>query len=212
MTQAPPSGEDALTLARAAADGDRGAVRTLLERYLPQVRAFVRLRAGPLVRAHESSSDLVQSVCREVLEHAGRFRHPSESAFRQWLLTTALRKIQNRREHWTAQKRDRGREVPLDSSSSEPGERDARLFQVYTRFASPSRQAIVREELERVEAAFDELAEEQREVVILAHVVGLSRAEIALRLGKSEGAVRVTLHRALARIAGLLEARRGSTP
>lgn len=38
----------------------------------------------------------------------------------------------------------------------------------------------------------------------LAHVVGLSRAEIAERLGKSEGAVRVLLHRALARLADVL--------
>jgi DNA-directed RNA polymerase specialized sigma24 family protein len=34
--------------------------------------------------------------------------------------------------------------------------------------------------------------------------MGLSRAEIAERIGKSEGAVRVILHRALARVSQLL--------
>jgi DNA-directed RNA polymerase specialized sigma24 family protein len=36
-------------------------------------------------------------------------------------------------------------------------------------------------------------------------VAGLSRAEIGAAIGKSEGAVRVILHRALTRIATLLE-------
>jgi DNA-directed RNA polymerase specialized sigma24 family protein len=38
----------------------------------------------------------------------------------------------------------------------------------------------------------------------MAHIAGLSRAEIAQQMGKSEGAVRVILHRALARISELL--------
>ena len=78
--------EDVLALKEAACAGDRAALDALMVRYLPQLRAFVRLRAGPLVRVHESSSDLVQSVCREVIQNAERFRHPSESAFKQWLL------------------------------------------------------------------------------------------------------------------------------
>jgi len=41
-------------------------------------------------------------------------------------------------------------------------------------------------------------------VITLAHLVGLARAEIAQQMGKSEGAVRVLLHRALARMAAIL--------
>ena len=48
------------------------------------------------------------------------------------------------------------------------------------------------------------MPEEYREVITLAHLVGLSRAEIALQMGKSEGAVRVLLHRALARMSAIL--------
>ncbi len=201
---------DLLQLTEAAGRGDRRAVDQLLERFLPDVRAYVRLRAGPLVRQRESSSDLVQSVCREVLEHAERFRFPSESAFKQWLFATALRKIANRRDYYLAQKRDAELERSLEpaqdpSRASEAPESDLRLLESYRVFSSPSAEAMVREELARVEGAFDGLSEEQREVVTLAHLVGLSRAEIAEQLGKSEGSVRVTLHRALAKLSGLLQ-------
>jgi RNA polymerase sigma-70 factor (subfamily 1) len=185
-------------LAERAARGDRGAVECLLERHLPELRAFVRLRAGAALRARESTSDLVQSTCREVLAHAERFRFPDDNAFRAWLLTTAQRKIADRYDHHTAQKRDVGREATL---ARESGADDERLLAAYGRFSSPSHRAVVADELTRLERAFDRLSEEQREVVSLAHLAGLSRREIAERLGKSENAVRIVLHRALARIA-----------
>jgi RNA polymerase sigma-70 factor (ECF subfamily) len=193
------SREDIGRLAARAARGEREALDALLERYLPELRAFVRLRAGAVVRARESSSDLVQSVCREVIQHMDRFQFPSEPAFKQWLYTTALRKILNRKEFYLAQKRDAYREVPLGSGSG-----DERLIECYRSFSSPSRRAMLREEVERIERAFEELPEDYREVITLAHVVGLSRAEIAQHMGKTEGNVRVLLHRALARMAALL--------
>lgn len=192
--------EDVGKLAEAAARGERSAVDALLGRYLPELRAFVRLRAGPMVRARESSSDLVQSVCREVLQHIDRFQFPSEPAFKQWLYTTALRKILNRQEYYLAQKRDALREAPLDNDRSS----DERLMAAYRTFSTPSRQAMLREEMERIERAFESLPDEYREVITLAHIVGLSRAEIAQHMGKSEGAVRVLLHRALAKVSSLL--------
>jgi RNA polymerase sigma-70 factor (ECF subfamily) len=192
--------EDIGKLAEAAARGDRAAVDALLGRYLPELRAFVRLRAGAMVRARESSSDLVQSVCREVLQHIDRFQFPSEPAFKQWLYTTALRKILNRQEYYLAQKRDALRESPADSERSS----DERMLQAYRSFSTPSRQAMLREEMERIEKAFESLPEEYREVITLAHIVGLSRSEIAAQMGKSEGNVRVLLHRALAKVSSLL--------
>lgn len=170
----------------------------LLERHLPGLRAFVRLRAGPVVRRCESESDLTQSVCREVLEHADRFRHGDEPGFRRWLYTTALRKILDRHDHWLAAKRD----VQRDEGGG-----DTALAETYRTFSTPSQHATRREEIERVERAFDQLSDEQREVVSLAHLVGLSRGEIAAQMQKSEGAVRTMLSRALAQLAELLEER-----
>ena len=66
------------------------------------------------------------------------------------------------------------------------------------------------EEVERFERAFEELSEEHREVISLAHLVGLSRAEIAVELDKTEVAVRSLLYRGLARLAELLETHGGA--
>jgi RNA polymerase sigma-70 factor (ECF subfamily) len=182
-------------LAEKAALGDRAAAEELLEHYLPRLRAFVRLRAGPLIRRHESNADIVQSVCREVLQHVDRFQHPSESAFRRWLFTTALRKLSNRRDFYMAEKRD-----VLRNAREDDTERNRELLECYSSFSTPSGHVAVQEEIARVEEAMESLSEEHREVITLAHLVGLSRAEIAEQMGRSEGAVRHLLHRALAQL------------
>ncbi|MBL8802506.1 MAG: sigma-70 family RNA polymerase sigma factor [Planctomycetes bacterium] len=195
--------ENSSELAQRAAAGDRAAVDALIERHLPELRAFVRLRAGDALRRRESTSDLVQSTCREVLTHLERFQFPDESAFRRWLFVTAQRKIADRADHYAAQKRAAAREERL---ASEAGVQDEQLANCYRRFSSPSRRALLRDEVEQLERAFDALTEEQREIVTLAHVVGLSRAQIAEQVGKSENAVRIVLHRALARLAEIVNA------
>jgi len=174
-------------------------VRTLLERYLPGLRAFVRLNSGKLVRSKESCSDLVQSACREVLQHAGDFAYGGEAGFKQWLYRTAMRKIAHRVEHWHADMRDARREArPVAELTTEDR---ADVLACYRAFYTPSQQAAAREELERVEAAFDRLSDDHRQVIVMAKILGLSRAEIGAELGRSELAVRTLLSRALAQLA-----------
>lgn len=193
---APDESSDVFSSALARASrGEREAIDELLVRHMPRLRAFVRLRAGPLARAHDDSSDLVQSVCVEILAKSPRLSFENEAAFRHWLFTEAMRKILKRARFNSAQKRDALRSEHLDSE----------VAACYSSFASPSQQLAAREQLERVESAFDRLEERERELVSLAYVVELSRAEIGVRLGLSEGAVRTALHRALARLAGELD-------
>ena len=59
------------------------------------------------------------------------------------------------------------------------------------------------EALERLEAAFRQLPDDYREVILLARMVGLSHAEIGRQMERTPQAVRVMLHRALARLARL---------
>jgi RNA polymerase sigma-70 factor (ECF subfamily) len=187
---------DLRELAERAADGDSAAVEELIRLHLPSLRAFVRVRMGAPLRARESASDLVQSVCREILTHRERFKHPTEGAFKHWLFVTAERKIANRLAYWGAQKRA--------VLAAQPASALDALFDAYKSVTSPSAHAAREEEIRRVESAFDQLAPEQREVVVLAHFVGLSRAEIGEQMGKSEEAVRALLFRAMARLSTLL--------
>lgn len=182
-----------------AAPGDQATVDRLLERHLPAVRAFVRVHLGPRLRARESASDVVQSVCRELLTHRGRFQHGGEQGFAAWLFTTARRKIANRVRDLDRDKRDPRREAGqlVDGDLADLGV-------AYARISSPSGKALRAEEIARLEAAMDRLPAPQAEVISLAHLVGLSRAEIGVRMGKSEEAVRTLLHRAMARLSILL--------
>ena len=196
--------DDLRGLLEKARAGDPAAVETLMRSNLPGLRAFIRLRSGQLLRAKESVSDLVQSVCREVLQDLPRAEVESAEAFRCWLYTAAHRKILDRRKYWEREMRDAAREQPLDGAPSD--ERDRSLLESYGVLATPSRHAEVKEEVARIERAFEELPEEYREVIALARIVGLSHREIAERMGRSEEAVRQLLARARARLARLLSA------
>lgn len=187
--------QDLPALLKAASQHDGAAVATLLQQHLPALRAFVRLKAGPSLLAKESCSDLAQSVCRDVLENAERFQFGGEAEFRKWLFTTAMRKIADRAEHWRA-----GKRAPAKERGGLDEEEIRGLHGLYT----PSGQAAAREELQRVEEAFGKLAPEKQEVVLMARLMGLSHAQIAQELGKTEVAVRSILSRALAELSAYL--------
>ncbi len=173
---------------------------TLLLQYLPRLRAFVRVHTNATVRQHESCSDLVQSVCREVLAGADAFRYQGDAPFRSWLFRTALNKILERTRHLTAQKRDVRRDATqthIDYGSLPALDPTA------------SQLAAASELSERMERAFDQLADDHRHVIALSRIVGLSHAEIAADMGRSEGAVRVLLSRALVAYTAALDSAPG---
>ena len=181
-------------LVERAARGDASALNGLFERHVPTLLAYVRLHAGAELRAHESLMDLVQSTCREVLQDLDQLRQRDEAHFKQWLFEASERKILDRARYWRREKRDAGQACSLTP------EDEHRLLEGYSRVVTPSRVAGAREELERVERAFERLPQHFREVILLARVVGLSHADIAERLGRDEASSRDLLRRALARL------------
>lgn len=190
-------------LIRSASQGDGLALETLFQRHISGLRTFLRLRMGPQLRARESASDLAQSVCREVLEHIDRFQHGGEAEFRNWLYKEGLRKMMNRMEFYSAQKRDIGREVHVGTGGE--NEDDNTLSQLYRTLHTPSAEVVAREGAERLQLAFDRLPEDQREVIILSKMIGLPHKRIAEEMGRSEAATRALLHRALVTLASELE-------
>ncbi len=188
-------------LARASG-GDPAAFEALLERHLGGLRAFVARNAGALPRAKESQADLVQSVCREVLQDAGRFEYLGEEAFRQWLYNAALRKILDRRRYWRAERRDVGREeaVVVSAEARPSAFTPQELQRISTGISTPSGAAMVREEAERLGLALGRLTDGDRSVIRLIYVEELTHAQAAERLGCSEVASRKMLSRALMRL------------
>lgn len=178
----------------------RREVEALLAEHISELHAFVRLRSGRFLREVESPSDLVQSVCGEILQHRERFRFPGRDEFRRWLYTTAARKISNRLEYHRAQKRDPARAQPFETSDDLGA-----VLTSYHAFCAPSAPLRTEEEVRRIEAAFDELPDPHREVITLHRVAGLPIETVAERLGRTPAATRTLLWRALARLAELLE-------
>lgn len=189
-TQGNPDESSILSATR----GDPAAVEDVLRAYLPRLQRFVHLRLGAELRGREDTIDIVQSTVRELLQE--RFEWRGEVEFRGWLFQAALNKIREKARFHGRGKRAMARErTGVDADVFDDALRD---------LTTPSRDAIAREELRRLENAFAALTEPQREVVALARIAGLPHAAIAARLGKSEVAVRQLLVRAMSALGRVL--------
>jgi RNA polymerase sigma-70 factor (ECF subfamily) len=183
-------------LLRRTRSGDEIALEELLERYLPRMRAFVRARVHARLQHLESCDDLVQSACREVLTALPTFEFRGEAEFRSFLFRAAWAKIVDRARWHGAQQRDAKRCRQLEDA-----EHDRALASALT----PSREAQGREELSALEQALTRLPDDHREAIVLRRIVGLSYAEIAAEMERSEGAVRNLVCRGLARLSAFLD-------
>jgi RNA polymerase sigma factor (sigma-70 family) len=192
-----PGSDDASLgdMVRAALAGDEAAMQQLFQRCLPQIQQCVDRETGLQLRQQESRSDLVQSVCREMLEDFRRqlFEFRSDAEFRQWLQQATVHKVQQRARWFGAQKRNAARAEPLDGAVAD-GLADS---------GTPSRAAADREDVARFRAALARLDATAQQVVELAWFQQLAHREVAARLGITEAHSRVVLSRALARIAKL---------
>ncbi|HEX5050899.1 MAG TPA: sigma-70 family RNA polymerase sigma factor [Planctomycetota bacterium] len=184
-----------------AATGDEASLDALLARYLPQLHAYVHARLSNDVRARESSMDVVQSVCRDLLAQRGRFDFRGEERFRAWLFTSALNKMRDKYRFHHGALRDVGRERPQDVD----------LATNLANLLTPSKDAMASEAARSVKEALAALSEDHREVITLARIVGLPHKVIAEVMGRSDEATRQLLGRALLQF-GIELRRRGIEP
>lgn len=187
-----------------AAGGDAHARDALFAAHQDALRAYVRLRLGRHLRSREESLDLTQSVVREALEDLPRFEVRAEGGFRRWLLMRAENKIKDRGRYWNRARRDPRVEVAIQAAGGDDAE-DRAVAAALQNLATPSREASNREDLARLERAFAELSDEQRRVILLARIAGMSHEEVASVMGRSVLATRSLLSRAVARLAVLME-------
>lgn len=171
----------------------------LIARHVSVVRYYVRLRAGPVLRAREPISDIVQSALREILEQSSGFVYTGEAAFRRWIYRIATHKIISKSRYHLATRRDAAREEMLASRQwdvAQPGDSSVA--------GSPSRQVEHAEDLSRLQAAFDELDEEDRQILSMRRIFDLPASQIAEELGIAESTVRWRLATIMAKLASRL--------
>jgi RNA polymerase sigma-70 factor, ECF subfamily len=187
---------DVLTKARA---GDQECIGNLLSIYRGYLLGIAVARIDPRLRARCNPSDIVQETMLEAFRDFHQFRGKLEREFLAWirqiLANNLARAVQT---HLLSDKRDMRREVPmapLDSNNASRLERHENW--IVDQEASPSSLLNRKERLHSVLDRIAELPPHYRDVLFLRHIEDLPFEEVAQRLGKSSGAVRMIWLRAL---------------
>jgi RNA polymerase sigma-70 factor (ECF subfamily) len=147
--------------------------------------------------ADGTADDVAAETWVQVVRGLGRFRG-DEQGFRAWVFTIARAKLVDARR--------RASRLPV------PEDVEQRLADVAVPSAAEAVELLFT--TERALALVRSLPMAHAEVVLLRYVAGLDVKETARILGKGEGAVRVTAHRALRRLEEMLDGsveRRGVT-
>jgi RNA polymerase sigma-70 factor (ECF subfamily) len=149
-----------------AKNGDRDALRYLYIRFSPNVYGYLL----SIVRDEYEAEDLTQQVFAKLMRVISKYE-PRGVPFSAWILRVAhnmaIDHVRQRKATPVAEVRG------ADERHDEHG---------------PSRVAALKDALETLSA-------DQREVLVLRHVLGLSPTEIAGRLGKTEGSIHGLHHR-----------------
>ncbi|HTU93497.1 MAG TPA: sigma-70 family RNA polymerase sigma factor [Gemmataceae bacterium] len=173
-----------------------------LERYRNYLRLLARLQLDGRLRGKLDPSDIVQQTMLQAHQMREQFRGTTEAEHAAWLRQILVRKLANATRDLGRRKRDVGRERSLAAAIEDSS---ARLeVWLVEEQSSPSACAEKNERLLRLAEALEQLPEAQREAVMLHHLRGFSLAELAGKLGRSEGAVAGLLHRGIKRLRELL--------
>lgn len=162
-------------LVKQAQQGDRTAVAALYAEYQARVYRYIAYRVGDPALADDLTADVFVSMVRNIGQYEFRGR-----PFLAWLYAIAGNTCKM---YYRRQNRTEFEPLPEEMIDSETGPEDVTQLQLTH---------------ERLLAAMPRLTESQRQVILLKFIEGLNNAEVAAILEKSEGAVRVLQHRALA--------------
>ena len=181
-----PEADDDRTLVQRSADADDVAFRTLMERFQGDIYNLALRNVGDPVLAEEITQDTFVRLFKSL----ARLRF--EATLGTWLHRVAVNLC---RDSWRTRQRD-SRRVSLEVLPEG--------VELESQTPGPERHLIARENRALVQSCLLELAHEQREVVVLRYVSGLSYAEISQTLGCSSGTVASRLHRAMKTLGGRL--------
>jgi RNA polymerase sigma-70 factor (ECF subfamily) len=181
--------------------GDEAALAEFVEANRPALMGFLHARIGAHLAKKIEAEDILQDASLEAIRSLDKAPLETWDPL-HWLFQICERKIIDaHRRFFTSQKRDASREAALADNSDAAGGLGNLLAASMT---TPSA-AFSRDQRQlRVLAAIDTLPEDQREALRLRYLVGLPSKEIAEKLGKTDGAVRVMLSRSLGKLQEML--------
>jgi RNA polymerase sigma-70 factor (ECF subfamily) len=200
-----PGVDKLLLAAREGSELQLGRLLTLYRNYLT-ILATTQLDAR--LRRRVSPSDLVQEAMLGAYRDFSKFRGSSERELLGWLRQILINCLHHAYEaHVQAGRRDIRREVSLDDMNRAMDRSVMRLGHVLAD-PGPSPSAPVRQR-ERAVGLADQLAKlkpDDRDVIVLRNLQGLSFEEVAERMGRKPGAVRMLWLRAIERFRQVYEA------
>jgi RNA polymerase sigma-70 factor, ECF subfamily len=165
-----------------AAGGQPAAIELLLAQIRPMVVRYCRARLGQVAGHHQVADDVAQEVCIAVLDALPRYRDMGRP-FAAFVFGIASHKVADARRYAARLA------IPVEDLPDGPDERPG-----------PEETVVADLEAQRARALLARLPEQQRELLALRVLTGLSASETGMALGMSAGAVRVAQHRALARL------------
>lgn len=176
-------GPDFDSVLAAAQSGAPWALERLYQVFSPAVLGYLRIQGAA------DPEDLSNEVFLGVFQRIGAFAG-DEDRFRSWVFTIAhSRLIDDRR-------RTSRRPQLVQDPTDVPVERHG---------GDAEQDALERLSRRRVQALCEELVADQRDVLLLRLMAGLTVEAIAESLGKSEGAVKALQRRGLANLRKILE-------
>ncbi|MEX0677998.1 MAG: sigma-70 family RNA polymerase sigma factor [Pirellulales bacterium] len=175
--------------------------------YLVEIRkpllAFIERQLGAGLRRKIEVDDIFQEVSVEAVRALNDADFDEREPF-SWLCQIAERRIVDaHRRYFGAEKRDARREVPLGTPGGST-QHAAVIDLLVASMTSPTAALSRKGHEARLFQALASLPEEQREALRMRYVEGLASKEIATRLNKSDGAIRVILTRSLDRLQRIL--------
>jgi RNA polymerase sigma-70 factor (ECF subfamily) len=193
--------ETLLSLAKA---GSGPALSRLLDRHRGALEVQARLQLSRRLRAKLDIEDLMQELSLEAHRAIPQFRGRSEGEFVCWLRKVFATILSNQvRRYLGTRQRDLRRERRIVGRSDDTS-RPLIDGDLVAPQSSPSQQAARRERDELLAAALNRLPAAYREVIILRNLEGLTFADVAARMGRTEDSVKNIWLRALNRLRRML--------
>jgi RNA polymerase sigma-70 factor (ECF subfamily) len=178
--------------------GDAAARAALFQRYHHYLHILAQTQLGRHLRAKVDASDLVQQTLLEAHRDFAAFQGGHEGELLAWLRRILAHNLYNEARRYAAQQRDAAREVSLEQMQTGVDQSSLALGRCLAADTpSPSAEVVQREAAVQLADALAKLPTDYQQVLILRVFEELPAEDVAQRMGRSAGAVRMLQMRAL---------------